>query len=103
MFGVKGAFISFGFFAYPNEFIKEKSKSIFEGTIKKGIDLKYFGPVIEIEDSKRVVEELKNGSFDFIIAHVTTWTMSPVVLTVLKEFKHVPILVWGMGGNICFI
>lgn len=99
MANVKAAFVTFGFFAYPIDFIKENSMRVFEETKKKGLDMKYFGPAIEVEDSKKVVEELKKESFDFIIAYTATWTMSPVVLTVLKEFKDVPVLVWGLGGK----
>ena len=98
MGNVKAAFISFGFFAYPMDFIKENSMRIFTETKDRGLDMKYFGPVIDTEDSKRIAEELKTEDFDFIIAHTTTWTMSPVVLTVLGEFRDVPVLVWGMGG-----
>lgn len=99
MGNVKAAFISFGFFAYPIDFIKNSSKAIFDEAVKRGLDAEYFGPCIEVEDSERVVKELKTREFDFIIAHVTTWTTSPVVVRVLKDFKHVPVLVWGIGGR----
>jgi len=99
MYNVKAAFISFGFFAYPKEYIVENSKKVFEETVKKGLDAQYFGPVIDIEDSERVLKDLKTSDFDFIIAHVTTWTMTPVVIRVLKEYKNMPILVWGLGGK----
>jgi L-fucose isomerase and related proteins len=99
MSNVKAAFISFGFFAYPTEFIKDKSIQIYQETRNRGLEVEYFGPVIEVEESNRIVTELKTKEFDFIIAHTTTWTTSPVVLTVLKEFRHVPVLVWGIGGK----
>lgn len=96
---VRAAFVSFGFFAYPQDFIKDSSKNIFDETVKRGLDAEYFGPCIDVEDSERVLKELKTKSFDFIIAHITTWTTSPVVVRVLREFKNVPILVWGIGGK----
>jgi L-fucose isomerase-like protein len=99
MAAIKAAFISFGFFAYPQDFIQQKSREIFDETVKRGLDVDYFGPVIDSDDSDRVLAELATGSFDFIIAHITTWTMSPVVIRVLREYRHLPILVWGMGGT----
>lgn len=99
MSNVKAAFISFGFFAYPVSFITENSKMIFDEIVKLGLDAEYFGPCIETEDSERIIRELKIREFDFIIAHITTWTTSPVVVRVLKEFKNVPVLVWGIGGK----
>ena len=96
---IRAAFVSFGFFAYPIEFIKENSRRIFEETKKRGLDMDYFGPVIDVDDAAKVVEELKTSNFDFIIAHATTWTKSPVVVRVLKEFKNIPVLVWGIGGK----
>lgn len=99
MSNVKAAFISFGFFAYPIEYIGEHSRRVFEETKKKGLDMEYFGPVIDIDDSEKVLGQLKTANFDFIIAHITTWTMTPVVIRVLKEYKNIPILVWGLGGK----
>jgi L-fucose isomerase-like protein len=93
------AFISFGFFAYPKEFIVENSKRIFDEAVKKGLDARYFGPVIEHEDAEKVVKQLSTHAYDYVIAHVTTWTMTPVVLRVLRECSHKPILVWGLGGK----
>ena len=93
------AFVSFGFSAYPQDFTKDRSKDIFEETKKRGLDAKYFGPVIDIDDSERILLELDDCKFDFIIAHITTWTMTPVVIRVLKEYSYKPILVWGMGGK----
>lgn len=99
MSNVRAAFISFGFFAYPEKYINEQSMKVFEETKKKGLDMEYFGPVIDIEDSEKVLTQLKTADFDFIIAHITTWTMTPVVIRVLKEYKNIPILVWGLGGK----
>ena len=99
MSNIKAAFISFGFFAYPSEFIKENSKRIFDEMVRRGLNAEYFGPCIEIEDSERVIGELKTSQFGFIIAHITTWTTSPVVVRVLREFRNVPVLVWGIGGK----
>lgn len=96
---VKAAFVSFGFFAYPKEYIVENSKRVFSEIVNRGLNVEYFGPVIEIEDSERVLEELEVKDFDFIIAHIVTWAMTPVVIRVLKEYKQIPILVWGLGGK----
>ena len=95
----KAAFISFGFFAYPLDYTKDRSKEIFDTAVRKGLDGEYFGPVIDIGDSEKVLLQLEDSKFDFVIAHITTWTMTPVVIRVLKEYSHKPILVWGMGGR----
>jgi L-fucose isomerase-like protein len=99
MSNVKAAFISFGFFAYPLEYTTENSKRICDETRKRGLDCEYIGPVREFDDAEKALKELATKDFDFVIAHVTTWTMTPVVIRVLKEFKHKPVLVWGMGGK----
>lgn len=95
----RAAFISFGFFAYPLEFTRDESRRIFDETCRRGLDMEYFGPVREYDEANQVVVALAEKNFDFLIVHVTTWTMTPVVITVLREFAHKPILVWGMGGR----
>lgn len=93
------AFISFGFFAYPKEYIEQNSKRVFDEAVKRGLDATYFGPVLEYEDADKVNAQLAAHPHDYIIAHVTTWTMTPVVISVLRECSHKPILVWGLGGK----
>lgn len=93
------AFVSFGFFAYPKEYIVENSKRAFDLAVKAGLDAKYFGPVLEYEDAEKVVKQLSSHAYDFVVAHVTTWTMTPIAMRVLRECGHKPLLVWGLGGK----
>lgn len=95
----KVAFISFGFFAYPQQFTAGESRRVFDGLVQRGANADYFGPAIEAEDSGHVLEQLKRGGYSCVIAHITTWTTSPVVIRVLRECQGLPILVWGMGGR----
>lgn len=99
MFTAKAAFISFGFFAYPMDFIVKSSRAIFDESVKRGLDIEYFGPVIDTPDAERVLGELSTKRFDYVVAHITTWATSPVAIRVLREYRHLPILVWGMGGK----
>lgn len=95
---MKTAFVSFGFFAYPLEFIQTESRKIYDGLITRGLDADYFGPVIDPDESTKVLEKMKSESYSLIIAHITTWTTSPTVIRVLREFSNTPILVWAIGG-----
>lgn len=96
---VKAAFISFGCYAYPRDYILARSREVFDAAVREGLNAQYYGPVIELADAQAVVNQLETAGFDYVIAHITTWTMTPIVMRVLRELRHRPLLVWGMGGR----
>lgn len=95
----KAGFVSFGFYGYPKEYCESRAKEANEAVQGLGIETVYADPVVTSEDVGRAVRQLKADDFTFLIACVTTWTESPNVVGVLREFFHKPILLWGLGGR----
>ncbi len=95
----KAGFVGFGFYGYPKEYVENRASEANKAVQELGIETTYADPVITSEDVERAVRQLKADDFTFLIACVTTWTESPNVVGVLREFFHKPILLWGLGGR----
>ncbi len=97
---IKAGFVGFRCASYPREIIEKRSLEAKKAVEEKGIELIYTDPVSNFEEADRAKEELSQENFDLLIACVTSWIESPVAMTILKEFFHKPILLWGLGGYI---
>ena len=52
------------------------------------------------ETAQRAISELAGGTFDLLIACVAGWIPSYTIVRVLSEFRHLPIILWGLSGRI---
>lgn len=96
---IRAGFMSTGFFGYPKEVIDSRAQGAYEAVKGLGIETVWSDPVVEDPDIGRAVEQLRaGGDFDLLICCVTTWTEPPKILGVLREFRHRPVLLWGLGG-----
>lgn len=96
---VRAGFVSTGFFAYPRDVIERRAMAAREALEGLDITLIVADPVVTDEDIPRAVGQLQaGGDFDLLVCCVTTWTESPKIIGVLREFRHRPILLWSLGG-----
>ncbi|MHB9036182.1 MAG: hypothetical protein ACYC64_05915 [Armatimonadota bacterium] len=96
---IRVAFVGFGFFGYPKELIESRCDKALEAVKSLGYEVVSSAPVFSIEEALRAVAELKSGApFDAVVACIASWTETPNVTDVLREFLHLPICVWSLGG-----
>ena len=44
------------------------------------------------------LQQLAGKEYDAVIACVVAWTETPVITGILRDYLHLPILLWGRGG-----
>jgi len=95
---ITAGFVGFACISYPKEITEKRSNKAAEAVRSLGIKLVESTQVNTLTDAERAIEKLKKEDFDFLIACISSWIESPIVLKVLREFRHKPILLWGLGG-----
>jgi len=50
-------------------------------------------------DAEKVADELQGKTFDLIILNFVSWHITTEVMHVIKNFRGIPILIWGIGGK----
>src|SRR3972149_5713223 len=63
-----------------------------------GIQFTETDPKTSFDDVARGLEQLAGKEYDAIIACVVAWTETPVITGILRDYLHLPILLWGRGG-----
>lgn len=58
-----------------------------------------FAKIMNDSDATIAEQELKEQHFDAIVVNYVSWHITPYVMRVLKHFRDVPVLVWGIGGH----
>lgn len=97
----EAAFVSFGEVNTPKEIIERKSQQASELLRSNGIELHSTAPVTDdpaAKDALRAISELARTEVDLVIACVAGWIPTHAVIRVLSEFRHLPILLWGLSG-----
>lgn len=95
---VKAGFISFACASYPREVVGPMAERAKEAVRGQGLDFVDAGLCSTFEEADAAIRILKTQPFDYVIACVPSWIETPVVMRVLMEFRHLPVLVWGLGG-----
>ena len=100
---MKAGFVGFGEINSPPELIKEKC-SIAAGEIKSlGIELVTTAPVADDEAGKdvaRALEDLDRDNFDVLIICLAGWIPSHAVISITSRYRHTPMILWGLAGDI---
>ncbi|MGW8144598.1 MAG: hypothetical protein ACWGN2_09400 [Anaerolineales bacterium] len=91
-------FSSFGFYGYPLEVIAERGREAADALRQMGIQVTETDPMTGFDDVQRGLEQLAGKEYDAIIACVIAWTETPVIVGILRDYLHLPILMWGRGG-----
>lgn len=99
---VKAGFVGFGIVDYPRDLIERKRRQGLEWLQSSNIEVIDAGLATDNpngEDVRRAIAELSHADVDLLVACVAGWIPSQVVINVLSEFRHLPILLWGLAGN----
>jgi L-fucose isomerase len=96
---LKAGYVSFGTQYYEPENLAMISGRAETQLEKAGIALHRTAPVFgEGSEPERAIRELKAGDFDFLFANIVNWIEVRGVIRVLLEFRHLPVLLYSLGG-----
>lgn len=99
---INAAFVGFGEINSPMHLIESKCNSALEEV--KSIGIQVISTKVVTDDPKgidvkRAVKDLKEDDFDVLIICLAGWIPSHTVISVTNEFKNVPMVLWGLSGN----
>lgn len=97
----KIAFIGFGEVNTPVDIIIKKCKDAEDALKSEGLDLISVYPVTddyEEKDIKRALDTLKGQDFDALVLCVAGWIPSHAVIKITEQYKHLPMVLWGLCG-----
>ena len=97
----KVAFVGFGEVNTPAELIVNKCAAAEAALKKEGLDLISVYPVTddyEEKDVKKAVAALKGQEFDVLVLCVAGWIPTHAVVKVTEQFRHKPMVLWGLCG-----
>ncbi len=97
----KYAFIGFGEVNTPKEVIIKKCAEAEKSLLDKGLDLISVYPVTddyEENDIKRALDVLKGQELDALVICIAGWIPTHAVVKVTEQYKHLPMVLWGLCG-----
>lgn len=100
---LKAGFVGFGEINSPKQLIAQKCAKASEEVKSLGIETVTTDVVTddkEGKDVKRAIEDLKKEPFDVLIVCLAGWIPSHAVIAITSEFKHRPMILWGLAGDI---
>ncbi len=97
----KAAFVGFGEVNTPTELIIKKCTDAEAALKQEGLELVSVYPVTddsEEKDVRRAIDALRGKEFDFLVLCVAGWIPSHAVVKVAEQFRHKPMVLWGLCG-----
>ena len=97
----KIGFVGFGEVNTPVEVIIRKCKAAEAALKAEGLDLFSVYPVADDYEEKQVKDAVKRLSaeqFDALVVCVAGWIPTHAVVKVTEQFRHLPMVLWGLCG-----
>jgi len=91
--------LSLGEIIYPQDYLAEVIGEVRGCVRKMDAELTAAHTIMCEEDGAAALLDMRGKVFDVIIANFVSWHITPYVMQVLKHFRDVPVLVWGIGGR----
>jgi L-fucose isomerase-like protein len=98
----KAGFVGFGEVNTPRAIIERKCLEARGELERRGIDVVYTAPVSDDPGGKealRACKELTGEDFDLLVVCIAGWIPSHAVIRVINDFRHKPLLLWGLAGD----
>jgi L-fucose isomerase-like protein len=98
---IVAGFVGFGEVNTPREIIERKCQAARTTLAGLEIALVETAPVSDDSsgtDVQRAVRELSAKRFDVLVVCIAGWIPSHAVISVISEFKHLPMILWGLAG-----
>lgn len=100
---IKAAFVGFGEVNSPKQLIEDKCNKALEEVKSLGIAVVTTDTVTDDpggKDVKRALQDLAKADFDLLIICLAGWIPSHAVIDITSEFRHKPMILWGLAGDI---
>ena len=94
-------FVGFGEVNSPREIIEKKCEAARTVLAGLGVTLLETAPVSDDpagQDVRRAVCELSVKPIDALVVCVAGWIPTHAIINVINNFKHLPMLLWGLAG-----
>ena len=99
---IKAAFVGFGEINTPREMIDERCKKAADELRVNDIEVLWTDPVSDDPDGKDVARAQKElatfGNFDLLVVCIAGWIPSHAVIHIIEQYKHKPMVLWGLSG-----
>lgn len=98
---IKAGFAGFGEVNTPKELIIKKCTDASNALKNEGLELLSVFPITddyEEKDIKKAIDVLKSEDFDFLVLCVAGWIPTHAVIKVAEQFRHKPMVLWGLAG-----
>jgi len=99
---IKTAFVGFGEINSPKELIENmclKARKEVESLGVKVVTTDVVTDDSEGNDVRRAVNDLKREEFDSLIICLAGWIPSHAVIAITEEFRNIPMILWGLAGE----
>jgi L-fucose isomerase-like protein len=94
------AVLSVGEEMYPQDILKAVISDVWRNVESLGENVVVEAVIMNGSDAEKVREEMAGKDIDLIILNYVSWHITPYVMSVLRDFRRVPVLVWGIGGKV---
>lgn len=98
---VRVGFVGFGEVNTPREFIDGRCSAAATSLRDAGLEVVETAPVADDPDgaqADRAVSELSHETFDVLVVCIAGWIPSWAVFRVIEPYRHVPMVLLGLGG-----
>lgn len=95
----KVVMLSVGEEMYPQDYLDNVISTLKTEVGKMDCDLMAAYKIMNFSDAENVYEKIKDKKVDLFILNFVSWHITINVMHVLKNFRDVPLLVWGIGGT----
>lgn len=90
--------LSVGEQQYPQDYLAEVISGLEKEVEKMDCNLLSCHTIMNFADAEKVAEELKDKQIDLFIVDFVSWHITINIMHILKNFRDVPLLIWGIGG-----
>lgn len=99
---ITAAFVGFGEINSPRQLLQDKCSKALTEIRSLGINTITTDLVTDDPkgaDVKRAIGDLGKKDFDLLIICIAGWIPSHAVITITNEFRHIPMILWGLAGD----
>ena len=92
--------LSVGEQQYPQDYLDNVIKTLEKEVAKMDCNLMECHKIMNWEDAVKVSDALQGKKVDLFIVDFVSWHITINIMHVLKNFRDVPVLIWGVAGII---
>ena len=91
--------LSIGEEMYPQDYLGRVIDELREKVSAMDCSLVSCHTIMCMKDAEETAEALVGKPIDLFIVNFVSWHITPYVMHILKNYRNVPLLVWGIGGT----